>query len=293
MIVNITGMDATGKSTLSERLATELSAKYTHFSNPKDMEDGKQQYFSFLDNVDSSKNYVCDRFHDGEWVYAPIYRGYIADYMNEIENKIRNTDKYMLAYITADLNTIVERIKVRGEDFVKEEHYQMVLNNFMNNFVMEQQMPFVMINTTYGTVDSNYDLLKESYEKIKAILEEQEQLKVDVMPRGNINGKIMIVGNDISKVMLDDKYNHEYISSLKNADVFLDCWFSYACSSNMESILNQINIVKPKTIVAIDPVTYSFIRQRLQTGKDRVILLDNKSNHGDLIELFKMLKSIQ
>lgn len=293
MIINLTGHDCTGKTTLAERLTNEINAEYTHFSNPKDMEDGKKQYFDFLNNVDSSKNYVCDRFHDGEWVYAPIYRGYTANYMEELESKLRKTDKYMLAYITADLETIIERIKVRGEDFVKEEHYQLVLDNFKNNFLMNQQMPFVMINTTHGTVDSNYELLKTSYEKVKLILDEQIELGVEVMPRGNINGSVMIVGNSESNPIMDEKMNYEYVSSLKESGIYLDCWFSYVCSKNMESILNQINIVKPKTIIAIDPVSYSFIRQRLTAGKDRVILLDSENNHGDLTELFKMVKNMK
>lgn len=292
MIINITGHDCTGKTTLSEKLSNELNAIYTHFSNPKDMEDGKKQYFDFLDNVDKSNTYVCDRFHDGEWVYAPIYRNYTANYMTEIEYKIRKTDKYMLAYITSNIDTIIERIKVRGEDFVKEEHYQLVLDNFRNNFLMNQQMPFVMINTSYGTVESNYALLKEAYENIKLILEEQESLGVKIMPRGNINANTMIIGNchNCGEVMVDKNYSL-LPGKLKEADMYLDCWFSYACHKNMESILNQINIVKPKNIIAIDPITYSFIRQRLQSGKDRVILL-NSNTEDNLIELLKMLKSI-
>lgn len=288
MIINLTGLDATGKSTLAKKLTEDLNAKYTHFDKPKDMEDGKFQYFNFLNDIDPNNNYVCDRFYEGEWVYAPIYRNYIADYMDEIEHKIINTDKYMLAYITANLETVKERIKVRGEDFVKEEHYQMILDNFKNNFLLEQQLPFTIINTSYGDVESNYNLLKSSYDKVKIILEEQEKLNIDIMPRGNINAEIMIITNNKSKILLDKNINPDYISSLKNNDIYLNCWFSYYCDKNLKSVLNQINIINPKIIITGDKIFYNFLKNNLNCKKNNIVLINN----NDFEKTFNNLKSV-
>lgn len=292
MIIHISGMDAVGKSTLAKMLSEQIGAEITHFSNPKNMEDGKQQYENFLKTVDTKKDYICDRFHDGEWVYAPIYRGYIADYLSEFENKIRQTDKYMFAYIKADLQTIVDRIKVRGEEFVKEEHYQTVLDNFYNNFLLRQQMPYTIIDTTHGTVDENFKKLYEDYINIRTILEEQKDLEMDQMPRGNINAKYMIIGQDIHKVILDSKYNETYIDALKIADIYTDCWFAPINKKNLHSILNQINIIRPKYIITLDPITNAYIRQYMQTGKDRVIQISPQvyKDTPELAELFQILK---
>lgn len=294
MIIHITGMDSVGKSTLAERLSKQIGAEITHFSNPKDMEDGKKQYESFLKQVDTKKDYICDRFHDGEWVYAPIYRGYMANYMHEFEDKIRKTDNYMLAYIKSDLQTIIDRIKVRGEEFVKEEHYQTVIDNFHNNFILEQQMPCTIIDTTNGTVDENHAKLYTDYMDIRTILEEQKDLEMDQMPRGNINAKYMIVGQDIPKVILDSKYDETYTDALKIADIYTDCWFAPVSEKNLNSILNQINMIRPKYIITIDPVTNSYIRQYMQTGKDRVIYIDpqNYDDSAKLAGLFQVLKTM-
>ncbi len=285
MITHITGMDATGKSTLSEKLCKELNGEYIHFSNPKDMNDGREQYLNFLRQVDKNKTYICDRFHDGEWVYAPIYRNYKACYMNEIESEIKKTDKYMLAYIYADLETIKERIKVRGEDFVKEEHYQLVIDNFKNNFLMEQQLPFTMINTSSGTVESNYELLKKSFEKVNSILEKE----CKIQPRGNINAKYMVVSNIEKNGVVMPKDN-KLCKQLIEAGIYLDCWFTHIDSENSENVLEQLNIIMPKEIITTDPITYSLIRQRLQAGKDRVILMDD--NDYDKVEMLKVLNNM-
>jgi uracil-DNA glycosylase family 4 len=301
MIIHVTGMDATGKSTLCEKLVEEYKGQYTHFSNPKNKKEAKKQYFDFLNDIDRLKTYICDRYHDGEWVYAPIYRGYVADYLEEIENEILNHEvfghDYCLVFTTAQLQTILNRIKVRGEDFVKEEHYQIVIDNFVNNYLMEQKLPFTIIDTTNKDQDATFAQAKEDIDKV---IEIWKKIKLCAtmwqycpntslpmaLPRGNIRAKYMVVGQNPGGRGKKKEYFVPmwsgkgatcdfFINALKEAGIYLDCWFTNAvlCSTTDNKITDeqfkqcdehlkyQINTIKPEKIFTLGKVATKYTKE--------------------------------
>lgn len=71
MLIVIEGPDKTGKTTLAKAVAERLGFKYVHFSAPKG--NPADEYIDFLLNLKEPT--VCDRFHLGEFVYGPIFRG--------------------------------------------------------------------------------------------------------------------------------------------------------------------------------------------------------------------------
>ena len=146
MIIHITGQNGAGKTTLCNNLAKKLNLNVIHFDKVKTMEEGKKQYFDFLNNY-NNEDIILDRFYDGEWVYAPIYRNYEANYLNEIENKIKNFN-YLLIFVKCDINEIAKRLDIRGEDYLKSEHYQLEYDNFIK-FINKQSLPYVILDTTH------------------------------------------------------------------------------------------------------------------------------------------------
>ena len=146
MIIHITGQNGAGKTTLCNNLAKKLNLNVIHFDKVKTMEEGKKQYFDFLNNY-NNEDIILDRFYDGEWVYAPIYRNYEANYLNEIENKIKNFN-YLLIFVKCDINEIAKRLDIRGEDYLKPEHYQLEYDNFIK-FINKQSLPYVILDTTH------------------------------------------------------------------------------------------------------------------------------------------------
>ena len=146
MIIHITGQNGAGKTTLCNNLAKKLNLKTQHFDKVKTMEEGKEQYFNFLNNY-KNEDIILDRFHDGEYVYAPIYRNYEANYLSEIENKIKEFD-YMLIFVKCDIDEIAKRLDIRGEDYLKPEHYQLEYDNFIK-FINKQSLPYVILDTTH------------------------------------------------------------------------------------------------------------------------------------------------
>lgn len=238
MILHFTGADCSGKSTMCDKVTKITKGIYTHFDKPKDLEDGKKQYYDFLNNVDPNKTYICDRFHDGEWVYAPLYRGYTGDYLAEFENEIRKKDTYLLVYVTAQLYTLLNRARKRGEDFVKEEDFSTVLNNFKYNYMLSQTMPFLWIDTT--TNSSEYLLKKVMKAKDNVeIIYDYLKAKNDELthPMGNINARYMIVDNDYNKCADELRLTNEY----------LKCWFTTLEDETFVKL--QYRLIKPDCVV--------------------------------------------
>lgn len=71
MLIVVEGPDKTGKTTLCKAIERELGFKYKHFSAPKG--SPADEYIDFL--LDLKEPTVCDRFHLGELVYGPMFRG--------------------------------------------------------------------------------------------------------------------------------------------------------------------------------------------------------------------------
>ena len=295
IITHVTGCDGSGKSTLCETLVRDLNGIYTHFSNPKDKADGKQQYFDFLEqNKSDNKMYICDRFHDGEWIYAPIYRGYTGDYLNDFERAVINDHNYLLIFVTASLETILNRTKIRGEDFVKEEHFQLVLDNFKYNYLMNQRMPFTIIDTTNTSPEDCVTIAKEDIKKLYDIWSKlrpcinrdscSKTTNPMALPIGNIRAKYMVIGQNPGgkgqgseqyiQTWSNGKSNDFFINILKDAGILLDCWFTNVvlCSTSdnkindeivqmCDHLINEIDIIKPQKIFTLGNQASKYVKK--------------------------------
>lgn len=103
----IEGVDRLGKGTLINGLLQNLGHHTViHYDKPKKLKYfdetggwtgklgelgdlGRYQYLSFVHGFDllrNSSNIIFDRFHLGETVYGPRYRGYSGDYVFDLED---------------------------------------------------------------------------------------------------------------------------------------------------------------------------------------------------------------
>lgn len=142
----IMGSDGSGKTTIATELSKKLGYKIHHFGPPKNYEDGKKQYFEFIKN--NNENVICDRFHEGEAVYAPLYRGYDgSDYFSELEKKLSEKFNVIVVLAYAPFVVIQERLEKRGEDFVKKDDlYHCHLK--ILNIVEHTKLPKMIIDTS-------------------------------------------------------------------------------------------------------------------------------------------------
>lgn len=291
-IISLTGSDCSGKSTLVENLSKTTGHSSIHFDKPKDMEDGKQQYFEFAENMnsDSSKNIICDRLHEGEWIYAPLYRGYTADYMREFEREIIKKHNFLLVYVKAEIDTILNRARTRGEDFVKEEDFQTVLDLF-NDYMNEQALPYIEVDTTNSKTENDVKRILDAYQKVDKIWTAIRNGNVPgailtpAMPRGNIEADYVIIGqNPGGRGKPDVKYSTTWcdinlsefmMNTTKEAGVHRNSWYTnlvpYPTSDNkvtkdqiaatLDILKLQIELIQPKKIVTLGTVSYEVVKK--------------------------------
>lgn len=280
MILMISGCDGTGKTTIVKALSEKLGWETKHFDKPKDLEDGKRQYFNFakMMNEQPNKNIICDRLHDGEWVYAPLFRGYKADYMREFEREITSTHNILFVYVKASLDTIIDRTRKRGEDFVKEEQFQTILDSF-EEYLKDQALPFIVVDTTSSNTNEDVERIINAMDKVTTIWncvregDCPDAILKNVQPRGNVESEIMIVAQnpggrgdaEYSTVWADGPNSGFILSATQEADIFNNSWFTnlvpYPTKDNKitkeqieetEHILYaQIELLKPKVLIGL------------------------------------------
>ncbi len=104
MIIILEGMDRCGKSTIAKSIQNKLYeidkkptiiCKYNNIQSEKINieETSKKHYeagFKFIAENIEKYNLIFDRFHIGEYVYSPIYRNYVGDYVFNIEKKYKS-----------------------------------------------------------------------------------------------------------------------------------------------------------------------------------------------------------
>lgn len=130
------GMDNCLKDTLIKKLRAKLSPN-THvlkYSNPPRVSDSENyQREHFADMFDliastlsaSSRTLILNRAHLGEYIYAPIYRGYEGDWIFSIEKEFlaanQTHDSLCLLILLFDSSN--EKLKARedGRSFSNED----------------------------------------------------------------------------------------------------------------------------------------------------------------------------
>lgn len=136
----VCGVDRLGKDTLIDNIQQKLGHHFVlHYSKPQALEaydnDAKKYQeesfyrgFSLIENCRwglSRTNLIFNRFHLGECVYAPLYRGYTGTYVFDLEEEfdVETWDRVKLILLTTSDFSIVQD---DGEsfDFSKKEQEQ-------------------------------------------------------------------------------------------------------------------------------------------------------------------------
>jgi len=229
MIITVAGCDGTGKTTICNNLSKRINCNITHFDKPKNLMDGKNQYFNFLKTIDKNDNIICDRFHDGEHVYAPLYRNYESDYLPELEVELRK-HPFLLVYVKANKSIIEKRLLERGEDYIKLSDINKI-SRLYNKFLLKQSLPYIIIDTSTIDLKDNVDLIADNVNIIQNLFNYN---KGNDIYFGNILSKKMVVLNDTS-------FKRKFRSNYK------DYWFT--TKRNEEFFNYQLKTLRPKEIL--------------------------------------------
>ena len=183
----IEGLDRLGKSTLIQSIKQRLGYyQVIHFSKPERLAAYTNSYHydenyqkinnadlfhyqksSFINSmlmVKSGARIIFDRWHLGEAVYSPLYRGYNGDYVFELEKKFELDQQTNL------------RLILLVEDFSKSKHFnddgqslgsvenrskeqEMFINAFNKSIIADKSI--VKVTSEDGKFRDREDILKE------------------------------------------------------------------------------------------------------------------------------------
>lgn len=185
----IEGLDRLGKSSLIEDIIDQQGFyQVIHFGKPKVLQvyqDGGDpgsiksertaeeclryyQYYTFLNSMkiaNSGARVIFDRWHLGEAVYAPLYRGYDGDYVFDLEARYQVADQNMvrLILLVEDFTISKHFVSDGGsfDDSKREAEQQMFIDAFNKSTITDKRMICVTDPAT-GEFRSRLDVMKEA-----------------------------------------------------------------------------------------------------------------------------------
>jgi thymidylate kinase len=155
MIIILEGENKTGKTTLANYIIDNYGFDYVKCSQPKG--DPFEEYMEIIEEIKrTGKDTIIDRFHIGEFVWGPLYRG--GSLLNikhlDIIDKLLIENETYLFYCYDDIENIVERFDKEKEEFATKNKIKDVLS-FYDSVLKETQLPII-----YHKINSNLDRTK-------------------------------------------------------------------------------------------------------------------------------------
>lgn len=123
-IVVIEGIDGSGKSTLANMIEEVAKHKYEVIRLHRGPMQGSvvDEYVRPLFEIQDNQLLIADRWHVGEMIYGPIYRGvsYVDSVLEHIESILDDLAAVKIVMLTPR-EIVKERLSGRGEDFLAAE----------------------------------------------------------------------------------------------------------------------------------------------------------------------------
>jgi len=146
MILILEGVDCAGKTWMAERLLKETPNAYLIKHGNRPTEDSAaashtlyKNYKAMLDSYElaikpTGGTLIFDRFYMSELIYGPITRGYnllTPEYQEELTKRLK-ANNHLYVEITASRENIIERMKSRGEYYLKVEKLDSIITGYEN-----------------------------------------------------------------------------------------------------------------------------------------------------------------
>lgn len=131
MIIILEGCDGVGKTTLADRLHEQLPFAWRMSQGPL-KDDPYRVYEEGLAVWDGVTPIICDRWHLGELVYGPMYRGEsqvdeVGRWHIEAFLQARGASQLILGL---PVNVIKDRLRSRGDDMVTPDQVDEIVRRY-------------------------------------------------------------------------------------------------------------------------------------------------------------------
>ena len=132
--VVIEGPDNTGKTTLANYiLKNHADMEYVKVNAVTSYNEGKNQNYGLLYDLNHKNGVIYDRFIFGEAVYGPILRNYYPSYIHYINQQLPGNT--LLIYLTADIQTLYDRF---DNKFILKEHIPLIHAQYERDFLYQK-----------------------------------------------------------------------------------------------------------------------------------------------------------
>jgi thymidylate kinase len=143
-IIIVEGIDGSGKSTLANMIQEVAANKYDVIRDHRGPMKGSvvEEYVLPLFKIKPNELLIADRWHVGEMIYGPIYRGisYVDSVLEHIENILDDLAAVKIVMLTPR-EIVKERLELRGEEFLKKKDFDQVYDfyeKFASDYFWEE-----------------------------------------------------------------------------------------------------------------------------------------------------------
>lgn len=157
-IIILEGSDCTGKTTLANTLAEVTGYEIVKGSSFEISELGADGMFNHMMELLDRDNIIIDRFMWSNLVYGKLF-DYPMMNLTQFDLLVEKADeKALLLYLHAPIGTINYRMQNRGDDMIKIENIEDILEEY-NEVMYGNFRPKLLIS--FDTSDNNTDSIKD------------------------------------------------------------------------------------------------------------------------------------
>ncbi|MGM9986338.1 MAG: hypothetical protein ACI35O_03825 [Bacillaceae bacterium] len=163
MLIILEGNECNFKTTVAEKLSKELNLPVVKGSSFELAQCSNQELYEHFLRLSQMDNVIVDRSWISNYVYATLYKDYAIlspEQRLDIEQQVY--DKALLVYLYADEETIIGRLRVRGDEYVEESKIGTI-----NKVYLEAMDQTELIVHSFNTKkNSSDDIVKKIYKQI-------------------------------------------------------------------------------------------------------------------------------
>lgn len=134
-VIILEGIDGSGKSTFADLLETFVPEGYNIIRAHQGPLNGTvfDEYVKPLVKITKEDFLIADRWHIGEMIYGPIYRGSskVGPYEHGLLESLLFSIGAAKVVMSPGISTVRKRLGDRGEDFLMAEHLKQVYDFYV------------------------------------------------------------------------------------------------------------------------------------------------------------------
>lgn len=166
------GNELNFKTTVANKLHERLGYEIVKGSSFEIATGTNEAMYNHFQNIVNTDNVIIDRFIYSNMVYATEYPKYTIltkEQFEELDNRLFQEDgETLILYLYTDKDTLTERLKQRGDEYIKEDGLEAINNGYEVVWEFSSVEPYAL-DTSILTSDDIVDFVVDLTENHKSI----------------------------------------------------------------------------------------------------------------------------